>query len=211
MRLYLVRHGETVANAQGRVQGQREFGLSPLGCRQALATARALQRAAPDALFSSPLTRARETAEILSRQLGLSIRYEDRLKELRAGVFEGLLWSECEERYPEATASWRSGDPDFAIPEGESRRQLADRGRQALEGVRRHPCERAVVVAHGGILTAALKALLQVPVASNPFGLANCSVSEFTWESEVQLVRLNDTGHLRGLGPDGAGSGCGEL
>ena len=209
---YLIRHGESVSNAAGRVQGQEDVELSATGIAQAQAVAtwsRALIER-PDApqieeLWSSPLRRARETAEAIAAATGLPLRIDDQLRELHAGVFQGHLWADLESRFPEAVARWRSGDAEYAIPGGESRAQLAARGRTALERLASRPARGMLVVAHGGILTAALGSLvgkshpLLAAAAERPFtklpALANCSVTLVRWPGP-ELVSFNDTAHL---------------
>jgi broad specificity phosphatase PhoE len=207
----LIRHGESVSNLEGRVQGQEDVALSPRGEAQAAAVA-AWSRAefggsTPpiEEVWSSPLVRARDTATRIAAALGLPLKIDERLRELHAGIFQGHLWADLEERFPEAVARWRSGDVDFAIPGGESRAQLAARGREALESLATRRVGRMIVVAHGGILTAALGSLvgrthpLLAAAAERPFtklpALANCSVTRVEWPGPT-LVSFNETGHL---------------
>ncbi len=208
---YLIRHAESVSNASGRVQGQEDVELSAVGVRQAAAVSAwgcGLDEAARsriEEIWSSPLVRARQTAEPLAAALGLPLRLDDGLQELHAGIFQGHLWSDLEARFPAEVARWRSGDVDYAIPGGESRAQLAARGRAALERLASRPVRGLVVVAHGGILTAALGSLvgrthpLLAAAAERPFtrlpALANCSVTTVRWPGP-ELVTFNDTAHL---------------
>lgn len=210
---YLVRHGESVSNLEGRVQGQEDVELSALGIRQADAVAswsRGLAATVPvEEIWSSPLRRARDTAARIAAAVGLPLRIDERLRELHAGVFQGHLWADLEERFPEAVARWRSGDPHFVIPGGESRAQLAARGRGALEALAARGARGMIVVAHGGILTAALGSLvgtshpLLAAAAERPFtrlpALANCSVTRIEWPGPA-LVSFNDTAHLDAVG-----------
>ena len=198
MILYLVRHGESTFNVEGRLQGQSdEPRLSPLGQRHAAALAAALGQLPIDAIYASPLARAMETARPLADALKLPIQTDDRLKEINIGVFQGLLAAEIGDVYPEATARWRSGDPDFRIPGGESRRELIARAQAAIEAIRGTSYAQVAVVAHGGVLAAALKALLAAPAERNPFMLYNGSISRIEWDSQVKLMTLNQTDHLR--------------
>ena len=209
---YLIRHGESVSNAAGRVQGQEDVELSVTGREQADAVAiwsRSLLEAADDPpvdeLWSSPLRRARETAEAIAAVTGLPLQIDDELRELHAGIFQGHLWADLESRFPEAVAQWRSGDAEYAIPGGESRAQLAARGRAALERLAARPARSMIVVAHGGILTAALGSLvgkahpLLAAAAERPFtklpALANCSITLVRWPGP-DLLSFNDTAHL---------------
>ena len=206
MLLYLIRHGESSYNSEGRIQGQSDTPLSELGRRQGLAVAAAFGAQAATqrigALFASPLSRALDTARPLADALDLPIQTDDRLKEIHAGVFQGLIWPEIHERYPEAGVAWQSQDPDVRIPGGESRRELMARGRAALEAVRETGVDRAVVVAHGGILSAALKSLLGIPAERNPFMLYNGSISLIEWRQQFKLVTLNQMDHLTAGGVD---------
>ena len=121
MILYIIRHGESAYNAEHRIQGQLDPPLSPLGIRQAEALAHWARGESFDALYSSPLARAADTAGRLAAAIGLTPIFDDRLRELNAGVFQGLRKDELPDRYAQALARWRSQDPDYRIPGGESR------------------------------------------------------------------------------------------
>jgi probable phosphoglycerate mutase len=213
MQQYLVRHGESVSNLEGRVQGQADVELSALGhaqARQVAAWSRTLAATAPGSrvlgeIWSSPLRRARETAAVIAAAVGLPVLVEERLCELHAGIFQGHLWADLEAEFPEEVARWRSGDVDYVIPGGESRAQLAARGRAALEALAARDTPSMIVVAHGGVLTAALGSMigcehpLLAAAAERPFtrlpALANCSVTQLEWPGP-RLMAFNETGHL---------------
>lgn len=206
---YLVRHGQSLSNVEERVQGQEDVGLSALGREQARAVAAwagELSAHTPVAeLWSSPLERAFDTAAAIGAALGLPVQVDDDLRELHAGIFQGHLWADLEARFPAEVAAWRGGDVHYRIPGGESRADLAARGRAALERLAARGRGPMIVVAHGGILTAALGSLLGAAhpllaaAAMRPFtklpALANASVSELAWPGP-QLRRFNDTAHL---------------
>jgi len=211
---YLVRHGESVSNLEGRVQGQADIELSPLGhaqARQVADWARRLAASRPGdvatirEVWSSPLRRARETAAAIAAAIGLPVLLDEQLCELHAGIFQGHLWADLEQMFPDEVTQWRSGDPHYVIPGGESRAQLAARGRAALESLAARDPLGMIVVAHGGVLTAALGSMLGrehpllAAAAERPFtklpALANCSVTELEWPGP-RLVAFNETGHL---------------
>jgi probable phosphoglycerate mutase len=212
---YLVRHGESVSNVEERVQGQADVELSALGRRQAESVAtwsRAMLAAstAPHAtweIWSSPLKRARHTAEAIAAALGLPVHIDEGLRELHAGIFQGHLWADLESRFPEEVARWRTGDVDYQIPDGESRAELAARGHGVLEALGRRDVAGMIVVAHGGVLTAALGSMLGrdhpllAAAAQRPFtklpALANASLTLLEWPGP-RLVSFNETGHLAG-------------
>jgi probable phosphoglycerate mutase len=210
MRQYLVRHGESVYNLERRVQGQEDIELSPRGHEQAhlvAAWSRTLSDGAATIgeIWSSPLRRARDTAAVIAAALGLPLRVEERLCELHAGIFQGHLWADLETTFPEELSRWRSGDEHYALPGGESRAQLAARGRSALETLACRSTPGMIVVAHGGVLTAALGSLmgrehpLLAAAVEQPFprlpALANCPVTQLKWPGP-RLVAFNETGHL---------------
>lgn len=212
---YLVRHGQSVSNVEERVQGQEDVGLSPLGHDQAAAVAAwaagiaGTQRVAE--VWTSPLERARDTAAAVATATGLPLRIADDLRELHAGIFQGHLWADLEARFPEEVRRWRGGAADYRIPGGESRADLAARGREALERLSRRDVPAMIVVAHGGILTAALGSLvggthpLLAAAAMRPFtklpALANASVSVLEWPGPA-LLGFNDTAHLAAVSAD---------
>jgi probable phosphoglycerate mutase len=204
---YLVRHGQSVSNHAGRVQGREDVELSALGLIQAEATAcwsRGLSGTI-DEVWSSPLQRALATARPIAAAVSLPVRICADLAELHAGIFQGHLWADLESRFPDEVARWRSGDADYAIPGGESRAALAARGRAALETLAARDVRGMIVVAHGGVLTAALGGLLGrrhpllAAAAERPFtklpALDNCSVSLLEWPGP-ELVTFNETAHL---------------
>jgi probable phosphoglycerate mutase len=197
MILFCVRHGESAFNAEGRIQGQTDVSLSDRGRKQAVALASAFKTRTIQAIFASPLARAMETARPVAEALRLPIRTDERLMEIHAGIFQGLRWDEIERSHPAEAARWMAHEPDFVIPEGESRRALMARGRAALEAIRETGLPQVLVIAHGGVLTGAMKALLGVPAERNPFSLFNAAISRIDWGKQFRLITLNETEHLR--------------
>jgi probable phosphoglycerate mutase len=201
MILYCVRHGESSYNLEGRLQGQSdEPRLSPLGQKHAEALAATLGQIEIDAIYASPLARAMETARPLAQALKLPIQTDDRLKEINIGVFQGTLAAELADRFPEDAARWRSQDPDFRIPGGESRRDLMKRAQAAFDEILASAHRQVAVVAHGGVLAAALKSLIGVPAERNPFMLYNGSISMLESTTQIKLMTLNQIDHLRAAG-----------
>jgi broad specificity phosphatase PhoE len=202
MHLFVVRHGESAFNAEGRIQGQSNPPLSELGRKQSQAVAAAFAGKPLEIVYSSPLDRAIETARPVAEELGCPLVTDDGLLELNAGVFQGLTWTEINQRFPDDGAAWKSQNPDFRIPGGESRRDLMRRGQVALAKIREGGQRNVLVVAHGGLLTAALKALMAVPAERNPFSLYNGSISQVDWRTDFKLMTLNQLDHLRRNGED---------
>ena len=217
MLLYLIRHGESLFNAQRRIQGQSDVALSPLGLRQAAALTTALGSLDIDAIYASPLRRAMQTAEPLAAALRRTICIDDRLKEINAGEFQGLEWSEIEQQWPEAAVHWRQQTPDFVVPGGESRRAAADRGRAALEAIYAAGHRQVIVVSHGGVLGGALRSLLEIPAELSPFSFYNTAINKLTWDQQIvdeqsprnriKIIVLNETDHLKAAGLDAKSTG----
>jgi len=153
VRIILVRHGETAWNLEGRLQGHRDSPLTPTGRSQVAAIAERLARVRVAALYSSDLGRARETALPISDRTAVSPRYDERLRERRLGIFEGLTEPEIVERYPAEWALFRERDPDWVVPGGESARERSERTVSFLEELAaRHLGETVAAVTHGGVL-----------------------------------------------------------
>jgi len=204
--MFCIRHGESTYNAQGRVQGHLNVPLSELGRRQASALAAVCKDFGAEAIFSSPLRRARETADPIAAALALPIQEEPGLIEIKVGIFQGHSRSDLDRICPEEYARWSSGDPDFVVPGGESRRALMQRGRETLEMIADCDYCRVIVVSHGAILAAAFKSLLEIPAQRHPFLLENASISRVEIDgSIVRLHTLNEVRHLRGVGLAGGG------
>ncbi len=153
----LLRHGETDDNREPvRVQGRRDVGLNDRGKQQAQELAGSLERSAPDALYSSSLLRARETAEILGTRLGLVPTYDERFAETDRGNWEGRLFEEIAIEEPEAFKEWRESPAAFRFPGGESLEEQQRRVVEAIEDVRSAGHEAPLVVCHGGSIRVAL-------------------------------------------------------
>lgn len=157
--LYLVRHGETDWNAEGRLQGGRDIPLNALGRAQAAAAARLLKGLVRDTsaldFVASPLGRTRATMEILRETLGLerdAYRADARLVEIGFGEWEGLTWPEIRARDPERTVAREADKWGYRPPGGESYADLRARIAPAFEALERD----TVVVSHGGVTRAAL-------------------------------------------------------
>jgi broad specificity phosphatase PhoE len=155
--LYLARHGQTAYNLEGRFQGQQPVPLDDTGRAQA---AKLAERAAAHsfrALWCSPLLRARETADVVARRIGLEPHEDPRLMETDAGDWTDRSFAEVQAQAPEQFAAFLAADPSFAFPGGESFAEQERRVAAALEDVERAPLP-ALVVCHGMVIRAAFAA-----------------------------------------------------
>jgi broad specificity phosphatase PhoE len=151
--LLLVRHGETDWNRDQRFQGHADPPLNDTGRAQARALANDLAAERIDAIYTSDLARARETAELIAERAGVPFVLEPQLREVDVGEWQGLTHAEIDERFPEGRRNWH--ERGHGWERGETYEQLAERVLEALERiVHRHPGERVVVVGHGGTIRA---------------------------------------------------------
>ena len=187
--IVLARHGETDWNRERRFQGHADTSLNEAGRAQAAELAELLRAERPSALYTSPLRRASETAQIVAARLGLRASELDPLREIDVGDWQGLTVDEVRTRFPElAEVAWHAGWPN-----GETYDQLAARVVPALlELGRRHPGERVLGITHAGPIRAALSAssgLSHEESRASIGPLANCAVFRFAVrEDDLQRV-----------------------
>ncbi|MEU8894439.1 bifunctional RNase H/acid phosphatase [Nocardia sp. NPDC048505] len=199
-RLLLLRHGQTELSVQRRYSGRGNPPLTPLGRDQAARAAKMLAAKGDiAAVVSSPLGRARETAEAAAAALGVPVRVLDTLIETDFGDWEGLTFSEAAQQDPELHARWL-GDTSVAPPGGES----FDAVRERIEAVRRdlvalYPEQNIVVVSH----VTPIKTLLQLALGVGPsllyrlhLDLASLSIAEFYPDGGSSVRLVNDTSYL---------------
>lgn len=154
--LWLVRHGETDWNREQRLMGQQDIPLNEGGLRQAAELAAGLVGQEFDALFSSDLLRARQTADALEAALDLPPRLDPRLREEHLGGWQGLTHAEIQARYPGTWEQRRADPPVFRPPGGETIAEMAARACAAVDEIAAiYPRGRVLLVSHG-ILIAAL-------------------------------------------------------
>ena len=203
-RWYIVRHGETEWNAQGRIQGHTDISLSERGVQQSRLVAQRLAGVTLDVAYSSDLERSAGTARQILGQRSIPLHTTPQLREYNKGVFEGLTPEETCQRYPELFEASQVNDLDFAPPGGESIRQTSVRMSAFITELRlRHVDDNVLIVGHGGALRAGFVALMELPLEANwRFVLANCGLSVLDIYPDNAVLRLyNDTSHLDGSGP----------
>ncbi|RKH57396.1 histidine phosphatase family protein [Corallococcus llansteffanensis] len=201
----LLRHGETEWNAQERLQGHLNSTLSPEGLRQADALAARLATVRFQALYSSDLGRAVQTASRIAATTGHTLQEDARLRERGLGILEGLTRTEARQRHPDVFAEYAAGGPDFVVPEGESASQRLRLAMGCLEELAgRHPRARVVVTTHGGLLSSLFRHCLGIPPATpRAFAVLNASWNRFDFDAgSFRLVSWGDVSHLRGSSLD---------
>jgi|YNPNPStandDraft_1061719.scaffolds.fasta_scaffold03051_10 broad specificity phosphatase PhoE len=201
--LLLVRHGQSYANIAGRWDGWSDDELTPLGRMQSEALARRLVReygGRITALYSSPLNRALQTAQIIGPVLGLCPIVVENLKEINFGELSGITLERMAREYPALFARWRDkSDMEFRWPGGEKRSDFFRRVARACDAIiLKHPDEMVLVVAHGGTLRACLAYLLPDQFAQWwGYNVSNCGLTHVSIEGgQARLITLNDDTHL---------------
>ena len=209
-RIFLVRHGQTTANAQEIIQGPRiDAELSELGLRQASSLGQALAREPLQAVYTSPLTRARQTAAALVRRHrdaapgdakgDLAVQVVPELYEMDYGRFIGQGYDAIRDEMDQVIDAWRMGFVDTPFPGGESALLAQHRVRPFAMRLVEHAAERdVVVVAHGRINRVLLATLTGAGLQRlEEFPQSNACISEVVVEDgKAILRRLNDTSHL---------------
>ncbi len=201
--LLLVRHGQSTANAKGIWQGQMEFPLSEWGRVQAALAGLGLSGEPFEGLYSSPLSRAFETAQIIRDRAGFAgeVVPVDGLSERRGGILEGHTWAEQEQRNPELAKKFLAipEEERWALVGAETDDEVIARFEEALSSIRAlHPGgSRIVVVSHGGVMRAFLRERFGTGVLPGTQRAPNASITRMQWdELGPRLLEVASTAHL---------------
>jgi broad specificity phosphatase PhoE len=226
MKLLFIRHAESVGNREKRMQGHMDFELSTRGKLQAKKLAQNLQTASwqPSHIYSSPLKRAAQTSQILltafrpesavtsSAQVEIKIHYEDALKELDNGIFQGLTWSEAQTRHADLCRALEASPEWISIPGAESLLEVRDRAHRFIQTLFAHhsDLDQIWIITHGGILQYLIAELLG---CERVWGLSIYATALFEFWLDLsrwpltgqnlsnttlwKIRRFNDTQHLR--------------
>ncbi|HRV91254.1 MAG TPA: histidine phosphatase family protein [Anaerolineae bacterium] len=193
--IWLIRHGESEGNLEGRIQGWQDFPLTNRGRRQAARLAERLaEENAIQEVITSPLARAATTAEIIGAVLGLPIRYDDRLKEYNFGPIEGLTKAEIKEQFPLVWAAWQLNEFWEPLPGEEGERTFEQRIRAAMTDIINSLAEEAAVavVMHGGAMNTCVRSWLGINERGwRTFAFDNASVNLVQLQAKV-LSGLDD-------------------
>ncbi len=200
--LYLIRHGATVGNEEKRYKGSIDVPISKSGIEQIERTSRliqaALSGASLSAVYSSPLSRALRSAEILAAPFGLQPIVVSGLRERNFGVWEGMTLNEINERYPDEFQAWAANPLEHSPMGGESTLQVRDRIMPAYEEIiSRHPGENIAIAGHGGVNRIVLCHVLGIPL-EHIFRIEqhNAAVNIIAFYDKFPVVKLMNGGPL---------------
>jgi probable phosphoglycerate mutase len=199
-----IRHGETDWNRIKRIQGHIDIPLAVTGLEQAAQLAQRLSLeskagATLDAVYTSDLVRAQQTAKPFADALGLSLHLNVGLRERWYGDFQGHDSDEIRAKYPSEYAVWQSHNPDFTPPGGESQRAFSQRVLRTIEPVvAAHPNGRIACVAHGGVLDCIYRFVRGLPLdVPREWPLLNSSINVVDFENgHAKIVSWGDVAHL---------------
>lgn len=197
--VYLIRHGETEWNKLGKFQGSTDIALSEDGIKQAYLAAKVL-KGKFDHIYTSPLSRAKQTADIIGEASKVTAQIESEIKEINFGLWEGLTFEEIKERYPKEFISWRNPLEGYLMSDDISIRNAGIRAGNAIRRlVEEHQGQRIALVAHGGILKAGLIDLFEWDMTMYyKIFLGNTSITKLVFKKKDSpiLATLNNTSHL---------------
>lgn len=205
IRVYLLRHGQSVWNSEGRAQGQLESDLTPLGRAQAARLAHTLGAVPLRAVYSSPLQRAFDTALAVAGPHGLSVVTEPDFREIGLGAWEGLTSAQITERFGDMIARRRRDPVGVVPPGGETLPGVQARVMGTLQTILgRHPDATIAIVAHGAVNRVVLLSVLAAPMESYwRLRQDNGAINVVEFDRNRSWVRaVNETAHLAGVDVD---------
>ena len=199
-KVILVRHGETDWNREQVFRGRIDVNLNRTGLAQARAVRGCLEDIKIDAIYSSPLSRAFETARILGENRDLEVKIEEGFIDIDFGEWQGLSHKKVKEEYADLYESWLTKPQEVTFPEGESLKEVDKRSVKSLENVvKNHPEGTLAIVSHRVLNKVLLCAILGLELSHFWYIKQDtCAINRFEYKDEnYYLTLLNDTCHLK--------------
>ena len=200
---YFVRHGQTTWNQSGRYQGSTDVPLSETGLAQAGLAARWFDGRTVDGIFTSPLERARKTAEAIAERLHEEPVVMAEFQEICFGAWEGLTYDEIEARWPGAVETMYRAPDRLRIEGGESFQEVQERTMAGMKKlIAKGDDKTYIIVSHGAAIRTILCGMLGLPLHTAWHfcqGNANISCIHYYGEEQSWLYLLNSQEHLHGL------------
>ena len=205
MEIFLVRHGETAWNINQVFRGRIDVALNETGLKQAELLARYLDGLKLDAIYSSPLKRALQTAEAIAKRSKLKVVIEAGITDLDFGKWQGLSHQEVSDTYRDLYSEWMTHPERVRMPDGESLTEVRERAAAVVNDLTAKQLDRAVLVSHrvvNKVLSCALLGLDNSHFWS--IRLDTCGITTFIYEKgRFILAKHNDTSFLRPVGGEG--------
>lgn len=186
LELILVRHGETANQVTNKYIGVTDIPLGERGKRQALSLARTFAREKLDAVYTSPLLRAKDTAAPIAKKLFIDAEIVGELCDRNYGIWEGMTMEEIQDKFPEEHAAWYQNWPEYEIPQGESELQVYERNAEALRKIlANHEKGKILIVTHHACIRNILSLLFGLNVDGgwhfqvNHAGICRLKIDEY--------------------------------
>lgn len=200
-RIYLTRHGQTEWNLQKRMQGHKNSDLTSLGKEQAKALGLRMKDVELNAIYTSSLPRAMQTAELIRGKNGIPVIPDDNLREIYLGCWEGMLFDEVEKKYPAQFDNFWNHPEKYVPVDGESFNDLRIRvGKALLNIAKQNSGKDVLVVAHGIVIKALYTYFRNQPIAEiahSPYTHSAC-LCEIVFNPPVwDVMKWNDTDHYK--------------
>ena len=203
MKIYLIRHGQTDWNLEGKIQGRHDVSLNETGSKQAELLAMGMDTRPVAQIFSSRQKRALETAQAVGRRQHVAVTVIDGLEEVEFGEWEGKTWDEISREYPEEFKVWCTEPAEIVPPGGESRPQIYRRIGNALKEILRRSRGDIAIVSHGAALAYMVSIMLEKELGDHDeIIVKNASISTVEYDRETgkfHMVEANDVSHLKAL------------
>lgn len=201
MKWYLIRHGQTDWNIEGKIQGGHDIPLNETGRLQAERLAAGMALRPVSRIYSSTLKRAMETAEIISRQQKAVLRPLKQLIEVEFGAWEGMTWEEIKRAYPAEYERWNLNPVAAAPPGGETQTQVISRCAWTVKEILKETGGRedVAVVSHGAAIAHLIAYLLRDNPEESEIIVGNASITTVNYNpltEDFMLLEMNDTSHL---------------
>ena len=199
--IILVRHGECEGNIKGKFRGRADFPLNERGLIQAQDLARELKNFPLKHIYTSPLSRAKQTAEAVARQCGIEVKVEEQFNNIELGSWEGRFMKEIAEQYPEEWGLWINNPEKLRVQDMETLYDVQKRAKTCLDNlVSRHNGETLAVITHRAVLKPLIAACLNI---TSPYfwkihlDTASYSLLSYKEDRGYCLIQLNQTKHLK--------------
>ncbi len=199
-RILFVRHGHTYWNEQKRYQGFADIELNSQGISESQKLSKRLAIEPIEAIYSSPLKRAMQTADIVNKNFSKDIIQNENLKEINFGDWEGLRFDEIVNQYPELSQQWIRNPDKMRPPKGENFLDLQKRAIIAFEEIyNANKGKNVLIVSHGGLISVLICHILQIELAGLwRFIAANTGISVIEERNqELFLTTFNEYSHLK--------------
>ena len=200
VKIILIRHGETDWNKEQIFRGRIDVALNEVGLAQARAVQKFLKDVQISAIYSSPLSRALETARVVGEGRNCEVKIEEGFIDINFGRWQGISHQKVKEEYKELYEMWLNKPQMVTFPEGESLEEVQRRSMKALEKViKKHPEETLAIISHRVLNKVLLCSILGLELSHFWYIKQDtCAINRFEYKDDkYYLTLLNDTCHLK--------------